>query len=161
MQITPTGPKVQVVAAKSELSPWPPAVAKVLLLKRWIGVGFAPLSRCGHGLVYSGEDLPRDTMYLGQAVLKLPAAVRRLDGSGVCDEKHPGPAPDLIRIAEMDEASSNTGCIRLTATLDLRAQATEGPRRLAVCLRLIQPDGEVSKASPVQHSPQAWIVKCK
>jgi hypothetical protein len=22
----------------------------------------------------------------------------------VCDEKHPGPAPDLIRIAEMDEA---------------------------------------------------------
>ena len=36
-----------------------------------------------------------------------------------------------------------------------QCRSTEGPRRLAVCLRLIKPDGEVSKASPVQHSPQA------
>lgn len=31
----------------------------------------------------------------------------------VCDEKYSGPARDLIRIAEMDEARSDAGCIRL------------------------------------------------
>eukprot|EP00435_Cladocopium_sp_Y103_P057680 s568_g20.t1 len=76
----------------------------------------------------------------------------------VCDEKHPGPAPDLIRIAEMDEDASDRRSYQFhlkVINVKLR-RATEGPRRLAVCLRLIQPDGEVSKASPVQHSPQAW-----
>ncbi|CAK9066164.1 unnamed protein product [Durusdinium trenchii] len=76
----------------------------------------------------------------------------------VCDEKHPGPVPDLIRIAEMDEDAADKKSYQFHLKLvnvKLR-RATEGPRRLAVCLRLIKPDGGVSKASPVQYSPQAW-----
>eukprot|EP00434_Breviolum_minutum_P016541 symbB.v1.2.014581.t1/scaffold1069.1/size140053/5 len=77
----------------------------------------------------------------------------------VCDAKHLGPAPDLIRIAEMDEDAADKRSYQFhlkVVNVKLR-RATEGPRRFALCLRLIQPDGEVSRASPVQHSPQARL----
>ena len=129
--------------------------------------------------------------YLGQAVLKLPVAptmgpmksslpvtLNALSAFNdkiiaqfgmvrqarlnvvwqVCDAKHLGPAPDLIRIAEMDEDAADKRSYQFhlkVVNVKLR-RATEGPRRFALCLRLIQPDGEVSRASPVQHSPQAW-----
>lgn len=63
--------------------------------------------------------------------------------------------PDLIRIAEKDDEANDKANYQFSARLlsaTLR-RPTEGPRRLGVSFKLVNPDGEVSKSCPVQSTP--------